>query len=40
MVTTELETYANPERIPQRNIETLTRMGRGEIERLMQALDD
>ena len=40
MVTTELETYANPERIPERNIETLTRMGRGEIERLMQTLDD
>ncbi len=40
MVTQVLETYPNPERIPERNIDTLTRMGRGEVERLMQALDD
>ena len=40
MVTQALETYPNPERIPERNIDTLTCMGRGEVERLMQALDD
>ncbi len=39
MVTTALETYPNPERIPERNIQTLERLGLAGIERLLHSLD-
>ena len=39
MVTTALETYLNPERIPERNIQTLERMGLAGIERLLRSLE-
>ena len=39
MVTTALETYPNPERIPERNIQTLERLGSAGIERLLHSLD-
>ena len=40
MVSTALETYPNPERIPERNIQTLERLGLAGIERLLHSLDD
>jgi hypothetical protein len=40
MVTTALENYPNPERIPERNIQTLERLGLAGIEGLLQSLDD
>ena len=39
MVTTALENYPNPERIPERNIQTLERLGLAGIERLLNTLD-
>ena len=39
MVTTALEDYPNPERIPERNIQTLERLGLEGIERLLHSLD-
>lgn len=39
MVTTALEAYPNPERIPERNIQTLERMGLAGIERLLLSLE-
>ena len=39
MVTTALETYPNPERIPERNSQTLERLGSAGIERLLHSLD-
>ena len=39
MVSTALETYPNPERIPERNIQTLERLGLASIERLLHSLD-
>ena len=39
MVTTALETYPNPERIPERNIQTLERLGLVGIERLLNSVD-
>jgi hypothetical protein len=39
MVTTALEIYPNPERIPERNIQTLERLGLAGIERLLHSLD-
>ena len=39
MVTTALGIYPNPERIPERNIQTLERLGLAGIERLLQSLD-
>ena len=39
MVTTALENYPNPERIPERNIKTLERLGSAGIERLLHSLD-
>ena len=38
MVTTALGTYPNPERIPERNIRTLERLGLVGIERLLRSL--
>jgi hypothetical protein len=38
-VTTALETYPNPERIPERNVQTLERLGFAGIERLLHSLD-
>ena len=40
MVTSALENYLNPERIPERNIQTLERLGLAGIERLLHSLDD
>ena len=39
MVTTALETYPNPERIPERNIQTLERLGLAGIKRLLNSID-
>ena len=39
MVSTVLENYPNPERIPERNIQTLERLGLASIERLLHSLD-
>jgi hypothetical protein len=39
MVTNALDTYPNPERIPERNIQTLERLGLAGIERLLYSLD-
>ena len=39
MVTNALDTYPNPERIPERNIQTLERLGFAGIERLLHSLD-
>ena len=39
MVSTALENYPNPERIPERNIQTLERLGLAAIERLLNSLD-
>jgi len=39
MVTNALDTYPNPERIPERNIQTLERLGLAGIERLLHSLD-
>ena len=39
MVTSALDTYPNPERIPERNIQTLERLGLAGIERLLNSLD-
>ena len=39
MVTTALETYPNPERIPERNIQTLERLGLVGIKRLLNSID-
>ena len=39
MVTSALESYPNPERIPERNIQTLERLGLAHIERLLHSLD-
>ena len=38
-VTTAIEMYPNPERIPERNIQTLERLGLAGIERLLRSLD-
>ena len=38
MVTNALDTYPNPERIPERNIHTLERLGLAGIERLLNSL--
>ena len=38
-VTSALDTYPNPERIPERNIQTLERLGLAGIERLLYSLD-
>ena len=38
IVTTALETYPNPERIPERNIHTLEQLGLAGIERLLKSL--
>ena len=40
LVTRALETYPNPERIPERNVQTLERLGSAGIERLLQSLKD
>ena len=39
MVTAALDIYPNPERIPERNIQTLERLGLAGIERLLHSLD-
>ena len=39
MVTNALDTYPNPERIPERNIQTLERLGLAGIEHLLHSLD-
>ena len=39
MVTSSLESYPNPERIPERNIQTLERLGLAGIERLLNTLE-
>ena len=39
MVMTALENYPNPERIPERNIQTLERLGLAGIERLLHSLE-
>ena len=39
MVTSALENHPNPERIPERNIQTLERLGLAGIERLLLSLD-
>ena len=39
MVTNALDTYPSPERIPERNIQTLERLGLAGIEGLLHSLD-
>ena len=39
MVTRALETYPNPEQIPERNIERLEGLGRGQLQQMLTALD-
>ena len=39
MVTRALNTYPNPEQIPERNIERLEDLGRGQLQQMLAALD-